>query len=201
MSRSLWFLFCIYLFVIQALLLGILTSNPLFFKLGVVNAAILLLVALISSLLGKGEEHNKSKEVLSPSSEKKTERIPERMLERKIEVVHPSPARKVKVRKTGQRVVAIITLFIGAILMVIIGEVIGKWAPLAASIVAFLLYVLIGKILDIRGFSAVRKLATAWIYYLVMLASLAYAFSALPSFLGQGFPRDTTVDPLHTPQT
>ncbi len=84
--------------------------------------------------------------------------------------------------------------------MFIIGEIIGKWAPFAASIVGFLLYVLIGKILDVRGFTAVRKLATAWFYYLIMVASLGYVFSNIPSFLGQGFPWDNTVDTL-TPST
>ena len=203
MSSNFIFLFCVYLFVVQAVIVGILTKNPMFYKLAIVNAAILILAAIIYGMSTTSKKSSKSRDTKKEtkedkSSERMAERIHDRssekvVVERKPEVVHPSPSRKVKIRKTGQWVVWLVSLIIAVILMLIIGEIVWKWAPFIASIVGFLLYVLTGKILDVRGFSAVNTLATAWLYYLIIALSFVCVFTRFSSFLGQGLSLQTSL--------
>jgi hypothetical protein len=50
MTKNLFLLFSLYFFVVQAVIVGILTGNPLFYKLGAINAGAILIISLLYAL-------------------------------------------------------------------------------------------------------------------------------------------------------
>ncbi|GHW02499.1 hypothetical protein AGMMS50249_2850 [candidate division SR1 bacterium] len=195
MTKSTFLLGCGIFIILGAILLGLLTGNTIFFKVGGgIEIAFFLLMLVgynVSSPKASAsapkiakpiQSTNTSASSISAPSDQATPSRPasgavyehKTYHEQREEIVRPTTTKRVKIRKTGQWVVLIISLIVALILMFIVGEIITFWSPLVSGIIGFLLYVVIGKILDIRGFSSVKKLGSARIYYLIMIASLGY---------------------------
>lgn len=183
MKKGFFVPICIYGLVIQMLILWYLMSNNVFYKVAIINLAVLVIVRIITLAVWDSWKR--------PASSQKSEYI-EREVNDKEEIIRPSSVRRGKVKKTWQWWVLIISLIVAVILMFMIGEIITFWSPLIASIFGFLLYVVVGKVLDLRWFSSIKKLGSAWIYYFIMFGCVGYALayqcgflssSSLPNFL------------------
>ena len=134
MTKNLFFLFSLYFFVIQAVIIGYLSNNTLFYKLGAINAGAIILISILYALFTKsnksGEKVNKkektfpTKIIESTSIEiieekEQLQSIPKQE-EVKKETVGISkivqsttpPEKKKKKKKTGfgQRIVLLLTL-------------------------------------------------------------------------------------------
>ncbi|GHV25397.1 hypothetical protein FACS1894176_03780 [Bacteroidia bacterium] len=66
------------------------------------------------------------------------------------------------------------TLAIAVAINFTIGELFTSRSPLLSLLIGFVLYIIIGKVADLNGFYTIKKLFTAWLYYLLLALALAY---------------------------
>jgi hypothetical protein len=75
MTKNLFLLFSLYFFVVQAIIVGILTGNSLFYTLGAINAGAILLISLLYFLFTPQE----AQESDTKSEQKKLIKQPEKV--------------------------------------------------------------------------------------------------------------------------
>ena len=129
MTKNLFFLFSLYLFVVQAVIIGYLSNDPLFYKLGAINAGAIILISILYALFTQpniqGEKAEKKDKTLPPKITEPAplepiKKEPEKSPEPKKETVGISkivqsttpPEKKKKKKKAGygQRILLLITL-------------------------------------------------------------------------------------------
>lgn len=197
MTKNLFLLFVIYFFVVQALIMGLLTGESLYYKLAGINAIAIFLISFIYNIcigtpekkLTKKNENIKKEEVTIKSEDKiiQTEvikketpekiEIAEKVSVQKIVQPIPTPKKKAPRKNTqyGQWRLFLITLLIAVILNYSIGEFFTYRSPLLSLIIGYIVFVIIGKILDLNGFISTTKLPTTWIYAILILVGIGYA--------------------------
>jgi hypothetical protein len=204
MTKNLFLLFVLYFFVVQALFLGLLTGDSLYYKLGGINAvAILLIVFLYSILTTENGDTPKTKKADRPTPsaakeesshteepspkhyEKATsvaieststkEPLNEKGGMQKVVQVAPTPKKRRKKAASGQWWILLITLLIALALHFIVSEFLTYWSPLISLLVGCFAFFVIGKVFDIRGFNRARTLFTTRIYVFLLLLAIAYA--------------------------
>lgn len=228
MTKNLFLLFVIYFFVIQSAIMGFLTGDTLYYKLAGINAIAIFLISIIYSMFTgssekrqtrkkenvkkeevmiKSEDNIIQKEIIKKETAEKIE-IAEKVSVQKI--VQPIPASRKKAprknKKYGQWRLFLITLIIVAILNYSIWEFFTYRSPLFTLLIGYILFFIIGKILDLNGFSSTAKLPTTWIYYILILLGIGYAglYSTgkeeliskyIPELRGQSSYNDTDTPP------
>ncbi|MDR0282033.1 MAG: hypothetical protein LBI53_01555 [Candidatus Peribacteria bacterium] len=129
MTKNLFFLFSLYFFVIQAVIIGYLSNDLLFYKLGAINAGAILLISILYALFTQpntlGEKAEKKEKAIPPKTTEPApldpiKKEPEKSFEPKKETVGISkivqsttpPEKKKKKKKAGygQRILLLITL-------------------------------------------------------------------------------------------
>ena len=219
MTKNLFLLFCIYFFVVQAGIAGLLTGNSIFYQLGAINAGAILLISIFYAMFTNptkdAENHNKKKIATPLPPENKSEKVSgtpllkggdpdtsgsggsqvaEKQEEKKVDkplaekttekssiqkIVPPTSTTATRRRKkgngAGQRRILLITLIITVAINFIVWEFFTYRSPLLAIFAGFVLFLIIGKFLDIRGFAKTNRLLSTRIYYLLLLASIGYA--------------------------
>ncbi|MDR2415098.1 MAG: hypothetical protein LBD75_00310 [Candidatus Peribacteria bacterium] len=203
MTKNLFLLFVLYFFVIQALFLGILTGDSLYYTLGGINAvAIFLIVFLYQVFTAEKSDISKAKKADQPPISATKHETPSHKVEQNIEplekellmdpkptkeplnekggiqkVVQVVPVQKKRRRKStsGQWWILLITLLIAIALHFIVSEFLTYWSPLVTLFIGCIAFCIIGKIFDVKGFSKARTLLTTWIYVLFLLLAAAYA--------------------------
>jgi hypothetical protein len=198
MTKNLFLLFVVYFFVLQAGILGLLTGDTLYYKLGGINALAIILISIIYSLCTSSPSETtpkkeKKAEPFSPVHEKKDtpkeegrgeliseskpaqEPLNEKIGIPKIVQAPVAPKKKRKKLSSGQWRIFLVTLLMAIAIHFIISEFFTYRSPLIAGGIGCIVFILIGKIFDIKGFSRVNTLFTTWIYYLLILLTLAYA--------------------------
>jgi hypothetical protein len=194
MTKNLFLLFVLYFFVVQAAIIGFLTGDIVYYQLAGINAIAIFLISLLYSLFTGNSEKKQTKKkepskeepkpttkpqehtTIQPEATEKIE-IAEKITVQKI--VQPIPnTRKKAPRKTkayGQWRLFLITIIIAALLNYTAGEFLTYRSPLLALVIGFIIFIIIGKILDLNGFSSIIKLPTTRIYYLLILLGVGYA--------------------------
>lgn len=76
MTKNLFLLFSIYFFVLQAIIIGLLTGNPLFYQIGSINAGAIILISILYVICTPSD----------PSKEKEKKHVP-------TPIVKPEPAK------------------------------------------------------------------------------------------------------------
>ncbi|MDR0651035.1 MAG: hypothetical protein LBG59_06690 [Candidatus Peribacteria bacterium] len=203
MTKNLFLLFVLYFFVVQALFLGMLTGDSLYYKLGGINAlAIFLIVVLYhvftaeksdvskakkaehlhtppvsdQTLAHKGEqksEHMEKETVVDPKPVK--EPLNEKGGIQKVVQVAPVQKKRRKKATSGQWWILLITLLIALALHGIGSEFLTYRSPLITLLIGCIAFFIIGKLFDVKGFSKARTLFTTRIYIFLLLLATTYA--------------------------
>lgn len=114
--------------------------------------------------------------------EKKEEKSEERPMKETVTIPkivqpltwHPTPKKRKKERKWGQRLVMLLTLAIAWVIAYTLWEFLeNRWIAIALFL-GWLLYLVIGKLFDINGFYNAKKLFTNRLYIILILAWIGY---------------------------
>lgn len=131
-----------------------------------------------ASLSSKENEIESHKIVKTEKAEPTKETFAEKTsVPKMVHPVTPSPKRrKKKNNRRGQRIIFFLTIAIAiAIHLFITCEFLTYRSPILCLIIGFILFLIIGKILDVNGFTKTTKLITSRLYYFILLLSLGYA--------------------------
>jgi len=203
MTKNLFLLFSIYCFIVQAIILGFLTGDSVYYKLAGINAIAMLLIGLIyyictapnrdegwipwkSWASRPNDANNREAPLIRPIPEGKTpegknEKSKEPLAEKSsvqkiVQPIPPTTKRKRKSGKRGQRLIFLLSIAIAvAIHLFITCEFLTYRSLLLCLIIGFILFLTIGKILDINGFYKAGRLATSRLYYIILLLAAGYA--------------------------
>ncbi|MDR0860667.1 MAG: hypothetical protein LBO09_06975 [Candidatus Peribacteria bacterium] len=66
MTKNLFLLFSIYFFVVQAIIVGLLTGNVLFYEIGAINAGAILLISILYAVCTTSDNPKEKKHLSAP---------------------------------------------------------------------------------------------------------------------------------------
>ena len=131
----------------------------------------------------KKEEKEDSKEIVEEIvEEKRDEDKGEKVMKESVSIPkivqplssHPTKRKRKKERKFWQWIVFFITLLVACVMARALWEFLWIWWIAVALFVGWILYLLIGKIIDVNWFYKARTLFTNWLYILLILWGIGY---------------------------
>ncbi|MDR2189876.1 MAG: hypothetical protein LBP53_01480 [Candidatus Peribacteria bacterium] len=189
MTRNLFLLFVRYFFVVQAFIVGVLTGDTLYYKLGAINALAIILISIcyhfFTAPIDPSAKKADKKELPVEKEEKKADKKeldqpkPTQPLlngtNKIVQTFTPPPKRRKRRGSFWAQIgIFMLTLLFALSVHFISREFLTYRSPVIAVVIGFILFLLIGNIFEVRGFHQIRKLFTARIYYLLLLAAGSY---------------------------